>query len=139
MKCPWSVAEEMEEYVKKHPFVSSACRLTTEEELLILGLCKPYASSRLSLALINRQAYVGAVSSLSMLPPDKSLSVKLGVEKPPTIMNFDDVKDTTIFDNPKKTMISSKLFGAVYSRPEEVRWDLPIVYNSYYFSVLSPF
>jgi hypothetical protein len=121
MKCPWSVAEEMEEYAKKHVFVSSACRLTTEEEILLLQLCKPDARGRLSLALLNRKAFVTAVTSLSTLPDGKSLTVKLGTERPPTIENFDIGPDTTIIDNPKKTMISSKLFGAAYTRPEEVR------------------
>jgi hypothetical protein len=121
MKCPWSVAEEMSEYCKKHPYVSSACRLTTEEELLLLQLCTPTARERLSLALLNRKAYVTAVSSLAKLPPDKSLTVKLGTEQMPSFENFDAVIDNTIIDNPKKTMISSKLFGAAYSRPEEVR------------------
>jgi hypothetical protein len=120
MKCPWSVAEEMEEYTKKHVYVSSACRLTTEEEILLLQLCKPDVAGRLSLALLNRKAFVTAVSSLATLPEDKSLTVKLGTERPPNIENFDIGLDTTILDNPKKTMISSKLFGAVYSRPEEV-------------------
>lgn len=121
MDCPWSIAEEMEEYAKKHMFVSSACRLTTEEELLLLQLCSPDARGRLSLILLNRKAFVTAVSSLSTLPKDKSLTVKLGTERPPAIENFDIGPDTTILDNPKKSMLSSKLFGAAYSRPEEVR------------------
>ena len=121
MRCPWSVTEEMEEYCKKHPFVSSACRLSTEEELLLLQLCTPSARDRLSLALLNRKAYVTAVSSLGKLPPDKSLTVRLGTEKTPSFENFDAIVDNTIIDNPKKTMISSKLFGAAYARPEEVR------------------
>jgi hypothetical protein len=120
MKCPWSVAEEMEEYTKKHVYVSSACRLTTEEEMLLLQLCKPDSTGRLSLALLNRKAFVTAVSSLATLPDGKSLTVKLGTERPPAVENFDRGPDTTIIDNPKKTMISSKLFGAAYTRPEEV-------------------
>jgi hypothetical protein len=120
MNCPWSIAEEMEEYAKKHVFVSSACRLTTEEEMLLLQLCSPDARGRLSLTLLNRKAFVTAVSSLSTLPKDKSLTVKLGAERPPNIENFDRGPDTTILDNPKKSMLSSKLFGAAYSRPEEV-------------------
>jgi hypothetical protein len=120
MTCPWSVAEEMEEYCKKHPYVSSACRLSVEEELLLLQLCSPDARDRLSLALLNRKAYISAVRSLASLPPDKSLSVKLGGEKTPKFENFDAGADMTILTNPKKSMISSKVFGAVYSRPEEV-------------------
>ena len=120
MKCPWSVAEEMEEYSKKHVFVSSACRLTTEEELLLLQLCSSDARGRLSLTLLNRKAFVTAVSSLSTLPKDKTLTVKLGTERPPRIENFDIGPDLTIIENPKKTLISSKVFGAAYSRPEEV-------------------
>ena len=119
MKCPWSVAEEMEEYAKKHVYVSSACRLTTEEEMLLLQLCSPDARGRLSLILLNRKAFVTAVSSLSTLPKDKTLTVKLGSERPPAIENFDLGPDTTIIDNPKKTLNLSKLFGAAYSRPEE--------------------
>ena len=120
MKCPWSVANEMEEYAKKHVFVSSACRLTTEEEMLLLQLCKPDARGRLSLTLLNRKAFVTAVSSLATLPDNKSLTVKLGIERPPTVENFDRGPDMTIINNPKKSMISSKLFGAAYMRPEEV-------------------
>lgn len=120
MQCPWSVAEELEEYAKKHVYVSSACRLTTEEEMLLLQLCSPDARGRLSLTLLNRKAFVTAVSSLATLPRDKSLTVKLGTERPPSIDNFDVGLDTTILDNPKKTMLTSKFFGAAYSRPEEV-------------------
>ena len=119
MKCPWSITEEMEEYVKKHGFVSSACRLTTEEEMLLLQLCSPNAQGRLSLTLLNRKAFVGAVRSLGALADDKTLSVKLGKEKPPTVENFDFGADYTIIENPKKTMVSAKLFGAAYSRPED--------------------
>lgn len=121
MTCPWSVAEEMEHYCKKHPYVSSACRLSTEEEMLLLQLCSPNAQDRLSLALLNRKAYISAVSSLGNLPPDKSISVKLGGEKMPKFENFDSGADLTVLTNPKKTLLSSKVFGAAYSRPEEVR------------------
>ena len=38
MQCPWSIAEEMEEYAKKHVYVSAACRLTTEEELSLIHI-----------------------------------------------------------------------------------------------------
>lgn len=120
MRCPWSIAEEMEAYTKKHGHVSSACRLTTDEEMLLLQLCSPENQSRLSLALHNRKAFVSAVTSLSTLPKDKTLTVRLGKEKPPVIENFDFGADYTIMENPKKTTTSAKLFGAAYSRPEEV-------------------
>lgn len=120
MKCPWSIAEEMEMYTKKHAYVSSACRLTTEEEMLLLQLCGSEAHDRLSLSLLNRKAFVAAVTSLATLPKDKTLSVKLGTEKPPIIENFDFGADYTILENPKKTMVSAKFFGAAYSRPEDV-------------------
>jgi hypothetical protein len=98
----------MEEHAKKHVYVYSACRLTTEEEILLMQLCKPDSTERLSL------------TSLATLPYGKSLTVKLGTELSPAIENFDRGPDTTINDNPKKTLISSKLFGAAYNRPEEV-------------------
>ena len=119
MKCPWSISAEMEEYVKKHIHVSSACRLTTEEEMLLLQLCSPENRGRLTLTLLNRKAFVTAVTSLATLPKDKTLTVKLGVEKPPIVENMDTGLDKTIFTNHKKLMVSSKLFGAAYSRPEE--------------------
>jgi len=119
MKCPWTIAAEMEEYVQKHIYVSSACRLTTEEEMLLLQLCTPETRGRLSLTLLNRKAFVTAVTSLASLPEDKTLTVKLGVEKPPVIDNMDSGLDKTIFTNHKKLMVSSKLFGAAYNRPEE--------------------
>ena len=109
------------EYVKKYDFVSSACRLTTEEELLLLKMCTPTFGYRLPTELVNRNAYVSAVSNIGTLPVGKTLSVKVGIDKPPDIDNFDSGADTSILDNPKNCMIGSKLFGAAYSRPEEVR------------------
>jgi len=120
MKCPWSVTEEMEAYVKKHGFVSSACRLTTEEEMLLLQMCSAESRGKLSLTLLNRKAFVAAVTTLGTLPPDKTLTVKLGREKPPVVENFDFGADYTIIENPKKIMVSAKFFGAAYSRPEDV-------------------
>lgn len=119
MKCPWTIAEEMEKYTKKHDYVSSSCRLTTEEEMLLLQLCSP-TRERLSLTLLNRKAFVAAVTSLASLPSDKTLTVQLGKEKPPVIENFDFGADNTILENPKKTMVSAKFFGAAYSRPEVI-------------------
>ena len=119
MKCPWSIAEEMEAYTKKHGFVSSPCRLTTEEEMLLLQLCSPDSQSRLPLTLLNRKAFVGAVRTLATLPKDKTMTIRLGKEKPPVVENFDFGADYTIMENPKKTMVSAKFFGAAYSRPED--------------------
>jgi hypothetical protein len=112
--------EEMEAYVRKHSYVSSACRLTAEEEMLIIQMCSSEDGRRLPLLLLNRKAFVTAVMALSTLPKDKTLTVKLGKEKPPLIENFDFGADYTILENPKKTMVSAKFFGAAYSRPEEV-------------------
>ncbi len=88
--------------------------------MLLLQLCSPDERGRLSLTLLNRKAFVGAVTSLATLPKDKTLTVKLGKEKPPVIENFDFGADYTIIENPKKTMVSAKFFGAAYSRPQDV-------------------
>jgi len=120
MKCPWSITEELEKYTQKHGYVSSACRLSTEEEMLLLELCGAESRERLSLTLLNRKAFVGAVTSLSTLPKDKTLTVQLGKEKPPVIENFDFGADYTIIENPRKTMTSAKFFGGAYARPENV-------------------
>jgi hypothetical protein len=119
MKCPWSISDELVKYTRKHGHVSFACRLTTEEEIPLFHFC--YAESgRLPLTLLNRKAFVAAVVSLATLPADKTLTVKLGTEKPPMIENFDFGADYTIIENPKKTMTSAKFFGAAYNRPEDV-------------------
>jgi hypothetical protein len=122
MKCPWSICEELVKYTRKHGYVSSSCRLTTEEEMLLLQLCYSELGSNatLPLTLLNRKAFVSAVVTLATLAADKTLTVKLGTEKPPTIENFDFGADYSIIENPKKTMTSAKLFGAAYSRPEDV-------------------
>ena len=114
------------EYVKKYDFVSSGCRLTTEEELLLLKMCTPSVGYRLPTELVNRNAYVSAVANIGTLPVGKTLSVKVGIDKPPVIDNFDGGADTSILDNPKNCLITSKLFGAAYSRPEEVSGDKPL-------------
>ena len=78
MKCPWSVQEEMTEYVRKFSHVSSACRLTCEEEISLLHLCASSTRSRLSFELMNRNAFVSAMSSLSDIPSDQKMTVRLG-------------------------------------------------------------
>lgn len=95
-------------------------RLTTAEELLLLKICTPSVGYRLPIELANRDAYVSAVNNIGALPIGKTLSVKIGIDKPPVVENFDYGADTSILDNPKNCMITSKLFGAAYSRPEEV-------------------
>lgn len=119
MKCPWSIEEEMIEYVRKSDFVSSACRLTPQEELLLLRLGSVNSTSKPPLILLNRRAFVTAVSSVYHLPPDKSLTVNLGAIKSPDFADFDNGADKTIIENPRQTMVTSKIFGAAYSRPEE--------------------
>ena len=69
--------------------------------------------------LSNRSAYVTAVSNISSLPTGQTLSVRVGIDKPAAVENFDGPADTSILDNPKNTMMGSKVFGAAYSRPEE--------------------
>jgi len=69
--------------------------------------------------LVNRKAFVEAVTTLDHIPPDQTVTVNLGLSKKPTIENFDGVPDTSILDNHKKTMLTSKFFGAAYSRPED--------------------
>ena len=112
MKCPWSISEEMEAHTTKHDLVSSACRLITDEELLLLELCSAATLSYLSLTLLNCKAFVAAVTCLATLAKDKSLTVKLGKEKHPVVENFDFGADYTIIENPKKVMVSAKFFGA---------------------------
>ena len=118
--CSGTLCSFTREYVKKYDFVSSACRLTTEEEVLLLKLCTPSAGYRLPTELINRDAYVSAVMNIGTLPLGKTLSVKVGIEESPMIDNFDSGADTSILDNPKNCLTTSKLFAAAYTRPEEV-------------------
>lgn len=119
MNCPWNVREEMKEYIRKHAFVSSACRLTPDEELMLLQLCSSSVVSSYNNVLMNRKAFVGAVSSLGLVPKDQKMTVNMGVSKVPRFEDFDGETDTSIITDPKKTTISSKVFGAAYSRPED--------------------
>ncbi len=119
MNCPWSVQDEMKQYVLKHSYVSSACRLSTDEETLLLQLCSTAMRGTLYKELVNRKAFVEAVTTLEHIPRDQTVTVNLGLPKKPEIVNFDGEPDTSILDNHKKTMITSKLFGAAYSRPED--------------------
>ncbi len=119
MRCPWSVEAEMLQYVLKHAYVSSACRLSTDEETLLLQMCSASMRSNLYKELINRKAFVQAVTTLEHIPPEQTVTVNLGLSRSPDIVNFDGEPDTSILDNHKKTMMISKLFGAAYSRPED--------------------
>ena len=120
MNCPWNIQDEMKEYVRKHAHVSSACRLTTDEEMLLLQLCSASMRSMLYPELINRKAFVKAVKTLGHIPQGEMVTVNLSLPQPPKFKNFDlEDPDRTILDNPKNTMITSKLFGAAYSRPED--------------------
>ena len=119
MKCPWSVEDEMKQYVLKHAYVSSACRLSKEEESLLLQLCTANMRSRLYEELINRKAFVEAVTTLDHIPPGQTVTVNMAFSKRPPIENFDSTPDTSILDNHKKQTISSKVFGSAYSRPED--------------------
>jgi hypothetical protein len=67
MKCPWSIEEEMEATPKNMVMCLSACRLTTEEEMLLLQLCSPDERGRLS-HLVEPKGICGAVTSLATLP-----------------------------------------------------------------------
>jgi hypothetical protein len=118
MKCPWDIRSELVEYVKKHPYVSSACRLSPEEEILLLKLARG-GGSKLPLTLMNRKAFVTAVSNLDTLNPGDYATVKLGVQKIPPFDNFDSGPDETILRDPKNTMIGSKLFGTAYNRTDQ--------------------
>ena len=121
MKCPWSVEEELREYVHKLPNVSANCRLTLEEELTLLKSCWSVSRTNLVPALQNRLAYVTGVNALPGLKDDKTVTVKL-IARFPIVENFDDGPDTSIITDPKNQMISAKVFGAAYSRPEKVNF-----------------
>ena len=105
VKCPWNVQDEMKEYVLKHAYVSSACRLSKDEETLLLQLCTTNMRSELYKELVNRKAFVEAVATLDHIPPDQTVMVTLGLSKKPAIKNFDGVTDTSILDNHKRSCL----------------------------------
>lgn len=96
MECPWSVENEMKEYVMKHAHVSAACRLTTDEKTLLLQLCTTAMRSNLYPELINRKVFVKAVTTLGHIPQGEMVTVNLSLPPPPNIQNFDGVPDTSI-------------------------------------------
>lgn len=120
MHCPWSIYEELRHYVRKHEYVSSACRLTHEEEMLLIKLSNTEMHDKPSVDILNRKAFVSATSHLIELPPDASITVKFGAKNVPKYDNFDSGPDKSILMDAKNSNIGSKIFGAAYSRPDVV-------------------
>ena len=120
MKCPWSIYEEFRHYVRKHEYVSSACRLTYEEEMLLMKLSDSETHEKTSIEILNRKAFVSGVSHLYSLSSDASITVKFGSKFFPKFENFDGDPDESILMDPKNSNIGSKIFGAAYSRPDVV-------------------
>mmetsp|Transcript_2150 Transcript_2150/g.2909 ORF Transcript_2150/g.2909 Transcript_2150/m.2909 type:complete len:4480 (+) Transcript_2150:77-13516(+) len=60
-KVPWEVHQEMNRYLAKLPHVSTTCRLSDDEEISVLRLCKqgsPVLRNRLDFLLVNRSSGV---------------------------------------------------------------------------------
>ena len=121
MRCPWSLSEETSEYVRKHGQVSSACRLTPNEELIVLNLCSTSFKGKLPIDLLNRKAFVAGIVSAASGGglQNRKMTVKLGSEAMPNVIDFDGEPDISILSNPKNTMAASKLFGTAYTRPDD--------------------
>jgi len=120
MTCPWSIYDELTHYIRKHEHVSSACRLTHEEEMLLMQLCDSEMREKLSVEVMNRKAFVSGVSHLAEIPKESSITVKFGAKNMPKYEDFDSGPDQTILLDPKNTNFGSKIFGAAYSRPDTV-------------------
>eukprot|EP00979_Chaetoceros_neogracilis_P007746 scaffold1658_cov248-Chaetoceros_neogracile.AAC.5 len=134
VKCPWNVQDEMKEYVLKHAYVSSACRLSKDEETLLLQLCTTNMRSELYKELVNRKAFVEAVATLDHIPPDQTVMVTLGLSKKPAIKNFDGVTDTSILDNHKRSCLHPRCSVQLIQDREMLAlhtWSvwLPLIYD----------
>ena len=120
MTCPWSIYDELCHYIRKHEHVSSACRLTSDEEMLLIKLCDLDLDSQASVEILNRKAFVSGVGHLQEIPKDSSITVKFAAKHMPKFENFDVAPDQSILLDPKNSNVGAKIFGAAYSRPDVV-------------------
>ena len=125
MRIPWSISIELTEYVRKYEAVSSACRLTATEELLLLDSLFESREESASLdphvrvELENRATFVRGVKKLeagNVAMADRTLSLK--IDGFPKIDNYDSFEDLSILEDSKGS-VAGKLFGATYTRPSE--------------------
>ena len=72
---PWSIYDELRHYIHKHEYVSSACRLTHEEEMLLIKMCSSEMRDHASVEILNRKAFVTGVGHLHELPQDVSIII----------------------------------------------------------------
>lgn len=116
MKCPWSIVEELMQYVRKHEHVSAPCRLTVTEEMSLLNILlervggggngggngdeedgENWSCSAAELVEFkNRFNFISAVGKLEMCAGECALTdrtVVMALDSYPTIDNFDSVED----------------------------------------------
>ena len=119
LSCPWRVAFEMEAYVLKVGHVSPGCRLSIDEEVLLLE--RSADGSQASVELRNRLALLWALKQGAAV-------VELEVPPRPSVPCFDAVTDASCLDEGARTSGSmigsffdaanSRLSAVTYSRPE---------------------
>ena len=120
----------MTEYLHKVLCVSSACKLTCEEDILLLRLCAFSTRSRISFKLMNRKAFISTLSSLSVILSDKKWLQGFLNYETNQIWELWSKSRLTVLKNQKKSMITSRLVGSASSRPEEkdiVLWCIKLL------------
>lgn len=130
MSCSWSVAQEMAQYILKHPAVDAACRLSIKEELFLLHHIQAfaqtgnilYASAQHGPVLQNRLSLLQAMTG-SVPANAKVRIVHVGR---PDVRWFDAVKDETVLEDRKtasswrKTLKGfANLKSIKYARPAQ--------------------
>ena len=104
MICPWDVTSEMEYYLSKISHVSFTCRLSFDEELIILQKV-----NRKSCELVNRYRYLRAIES-------NKTFINTALPRPITIgRQFDSIIDQTVISN--DSSIFDSLHTTSYRRP----------------------
>ena len=110
MKCPWSISEEMVEYVRKHDHVSASCRLTTSEEMFLFASIfeagdveQSNLESHEVVELKNRSSFVIGLHKMEVSTreevPAADRTVQMIIDNYPLIKNYDSVEDTSILED----------------------------------------
>jgi hypothetical protein len=120
MKCPWDVGQELRTYALKFPYVSAVCRLTAEEEHILLGVAQPMALWPFADCLqrtewSNRHAYVQA------LIMGQSVANASVPPRPKFEREWDTVLDKTSVDPSVLAMVANKFTNTSYTRPDECK------------------
>jgi hypothetical protein len=114
--CPWKARQEMTLYLSRVQHVSGECRLTRDEEIIVLLLC---GTDQLPTMLCNRLNFLYKLRA-SLEDPEllhQKFSVNVLTPEPPKIYDFDKIIDKSCMS--LNESVFKKLGAISYSRPKD--------------------